>query len=100
MPEFEDALAGELVDAGMQHDFTQAVAFKIRQRRVLLTDAVPDTLLRASARLHGHGGLQPSNRTAFSATDLLSSGRARGVSSGMIDVDLLATVHQGLLLTR
>jgi len=44
VPEFEDALAGELVDAGMQHDFTQAVAFKIRQRRVLLTDAVPDDI--------------------------------------------------------
>ena len=44
VPEFEDALAGELKDAGMQHDFTQAVAFKIRQRRVLLTDAVPDDI--------------------------------------------------------
>ena len=44
VPEFEDALAGELKDAGMQHEFTQAAAFKIRQRRVLLTDAVPDDI--------------------------------------------------------
>ena len=44
VPEFEDALAGELKDAGMQHEFTQAAAFKIRQRRVLLTDAMPDDI--------------------------------------------------------
>ena len=75
MPEFEDALAGELVDAGMQHDFTQAVAFKIRQRRVLLTDAVPDDI---AARVCQAAW---TSRAAFSAETYSQAERGRIVGN-------------------